>query len=38
MFGEIFLSPEVKRSMIILNKHGIYDMSHELPNDSRLMK
>ena len=29
MFYEIFLSPQVKRIMIINNKHGIY----ELPND-----
>ena len=33
MFDEIFLSPQVKRFVIISNKHGIY----ELPNDLRLM-
>ena len=32
MFDQIFLSPQVKRSVIISNKHGIY----ELPNDARL--
>ena len=31
MFDQIVLSPQVKQSMIISNKHGIY----ELPNDSR---
>ena len=32
MFYQIFLSPQVKGSVIINNKHGIY----ELPNDLRL--
>ena len=36
MFYEIFLSPQVKRIMIISNKHGIYEFPHELPNDLRL--
>ena len=36
MFAQIFLSPKVKQSMIIGNKHGIYELSHELPNDLRL--
>ena len=31
MFYQIFYSPQVKRMMIISNKHGIY----ELPNDLR---
>ena len=26
-------SPQVKQSMIINNKHGIYELPHELPND-----
>ena len=38
MFYQIFLSPQVKRIVIISNKHGIYELPHELPNDLRLMK
>ena len=34
---QIFFSPKVKRSMIINNKHGIYDLPHKLPNDLRLV-
>ena len=34
MFYQIFLSPQVKRSAIISNKHG----TNELPNDLRLRK
>ena len=26
---QIFLSPQVKRSMIIINKHGIYELCNE---------
>ena len=33
---QIFFSPQVKRSVIISNKHGIYKLPHELPNDLRL--
>ena len=29
-------SPQVKRSVIISKSHGIYDLSHELPNNLRL--
>ena len=36
MFSQIFLSPKVKQSTIISNKHGIYEFSHKLPNDLRL--
>ena len=36
MFYKIFFSPQVKQSMIISNKHGIYELAHELPNDLRL--
>ena len=36
MFYQIFLSPQVKRSAIISNKHGIYELPHELLNDLRL--
>ena len=31
-----FFSPQVQRRMIISNKHGIYELPHELPNDLRL--
>ena len=30
---EIFLSPQVKQSVIISNKHSIYELPHELPNN-----
>ena len=33
MIKQIFLSPQVKRSVIISNKYGIYELLHELPND-----
>ena len=33
MFYQIFLSLQVKRIVIISNKHGIYRLPHELPND-----
>ena len=36
MFYQIFLSPQVKQSAIISNKHGVYELLHELPNDLRL--
>ena len=36
MFCQIFLSPQVKRILIISNKHGIYKLPHELPKDLRL--
>ena len=32
---QLFLSPQVKRSLIISNKYGIYELAHELPNDLR---
>ena len=38
MFYQIFLSPQVKRIVIISNKHGIYELPDELPNDLRLKK
>ena len=38
MFYQTFLSLEVKRCAIITYKHGIYELSHELPNDLRLRK
>ena len=36
MLDKIFVSPQVKRIVIITNKHGIYGMSHELPKDLKL--
>ena len=36
MFHQFFPSPQVKRSLIISNKPGIYELPHELPNDLRL--
>ena len=36
MFYQIFLSPQVKRCVIIAYKHGIYEFPLELPNDFRL--
>ena len=37
MFYEIFLSPQVKRSAIIIYEHhGIYELPYELPNYLRL--
>ena len=38
MFGKIFVSPQVKRIVVISNKHGIYELPHELPNDLELRK
>ena len=35
MFYQNFLSPQVKRCVIITYKHGIYELPHELPNDLR---
>ena len=36
MLCHFLFSPQVKRSTIITNKHGIYNFSHELSNDLRL--
>ena len=33
---QIFFSRQVKRSVIISNKHGIYELPHELSNDVKL--
>ena len=33
MLYQIFFSPEVKRSAIISNKHGVHGLPHELQND-----
>ena len=36
MFDQIFLSLQAKRSEVISNKHGVYELPHELPNDLKL--
>ena len=36
MFYQIFYSPQMKRSEIFSNKHGIYELPNEMPNDLRL--
>ena len=33
---QVFFSPQVKQSVIISYKHGIYELPHELTNDLRL--
>ena len=36
MFYQMFLSPQVKRSMLISNKHCIHELLYELSSDLRL--
>ena len=36
MIDQIFFAPQVKLSVIISNKHGIYELPHELKNELRL--
>ena len=36
MFYQITLSPQVKQSAIMSNKHDIYEFPHELPSNLRL--
>ena len=36
MLYQILLSPQAKRCAIITNKHGIFELLHELPNKLRL--
>ena len=36
MFDKMFMSPHVKRIVIIRNEHGICELPHKLPNDLRL--
>ena len=36
IFYQIFLSPQVKRTVFISNKNGIYELLHKFPNASRL--
>ena len=38
MFYQILLSPQKKRCAIITDKHGIYELSNELPNDLTLSR
>ena len=35
MSDEIFLALQVKRSVTIINKHGLYELPYKLPNDLR---
>ena len=37
MVEQLFVSPQVKPSVIISNKYGIYELPHEFPNDVRPM-
>ena len=34
----LFFSPQMKRSVVISNKHGIYELPHELLNDLMFRK
>ena len=36
MLYQIFFSQQVKQSVIISDKHGIYELPHDLPHDLRL--
>ena len=36
MFYQIFFEPHVKRSVIISNENGIYELPQELPKELRL--
>ena len=36
MFDKIFVSPQVEQVVIISNKHGIYELRHDLRNSLRL--
>ena len=38
MFHEIFLETQGKQMAIITDKHGIYELPQELPNDRRLQE
>ena len=35
MFDEIFVSPQMKQTVIISNKHGIFELPLELQNNVR---
>ena len=36
MFYQVFFPSQMKRCAIITYKHGIYELSHELPNELKL--
>ena len=36
IFYQVSLSPQVKRNMNIKNRHGTYELPHELPDDLSL--
>ena len=36
MFDKVFVSPQMKRIVIISNKHRIYELPHKFPNGIRL--
>ena len=38
MFYQIFLSPQVKRCVIITYKDNIYELPHDFSNELRLRK
>ena len=38
MFYQLFFSPQMKRYAIVNYKHVMYELPHELPNNSRLQK
>ena len=38
MFYQTFLSPQVKRYMNVISKHGMYELPNELPNNLRLRR
>ena len=37
MFDQVFLSPQMKRSVVISKKKGIYELPHKLLSDLRLI-
>ena len=37
LLNQIFFLSQVKRSVIISNKHGIYELSHQFPNNLSLL-
>ena len=38
MFYQIFLTPQVKQSAIISNKHGLYELPYDLPNNLKILR
>ena len=37
IFCQIFLLPQVRRSVIIINKNGVYELPREFPKDLALL-